>query len=131
MNGPLRDGSSPQRGPKSPVRSRSQERQEKEKRREAMRQRERVDMLKEENEHEERIRQRRLRDREKAYRQVSAELARSLAGVVGCRWDGRVCCFLFQRLANWEGREYRKGKDHEKDAKREKDRREDMVSGRR
>lgn len=35
---------------------------------------------------------------------------------------------LLQRLANWEGREYRKEKDHEKDVKKEKEKREDMVS---
>jgi hypothetical protein len=33
-----------------------------------------------------------------------------------------------QRLANWEGREYRKGKENEKDVKREKERKEDVVS---
>ena len=32
-----------------------------------------------------------------------------------------------QRLANWESRERRKEKECEKDAKREKEKREDMV----
>ena len=35
--------------------------------------------------------------------------------------------FVLQRLANWEGREYRKGKENEKETKREKERKEDMV----
>lgn len=38
------------------------------------------------------------------------------------------CAVCLQRLANWEGREYRKGKENEKEAKREKERKEDMVS---
>lgn len=38
-----------------------------------------------------------------------------------------LACLILQRLLKWEDRERRKEKDYEKDLKREKDRREDMV----
>ena len=131
---PLFSPSPPSRVPsvskaRSPVRSRSQERQEKEKRRVAMRQREKEEVIKEESEYEERTRQRRSREREKAFKQVSTANNPPpiyLTSVLSSSYIALVFLPL-QKLANWEGREYRKNKENEKDAKREKERREEMV----
>ena len=55
----------------------------------------------EEEEYEEKLRHRRMRERERAYR---------------------------EHLSAWESRERRKAKEHDRELKREENRREDMVS---
>lgn len=54
-----------------------------------------------EEEYEEKLRQRRMRERDKAYR---------------------------EQLMAWESRERRKAKDYDRELKRDEERREDMVS---
>ena len=66
-----RSRSSPPQRSRTPPRSRSQERVERDKKRHHDREKEREDTARDEEDYEERMRQRKLRSRDKAYREVS------------------------------------------------------------